>query len=159
RRDEPLWWTLRRPFRRLSYDAARAMFDRANAALGANWTLHDLRHSAAYRMASDPEVPLTDVQWVLGHARLSTTQLYLTPPGDHRHNPGRRPGCPGPRWSTSSAPRRCSRVSTTEPGAVASPVWVASSTGWPQCLATPGRSAGAPRAQRTKTEPAGDVSL
>ena len=78
-RDEPLWRTLRRPFRRLTYDAARAMFDRANTALGANWTLHDLRHSAAYRMARDPEVPLTDVQWVLGHARLATTQLYLNP--------------------------------------------------------------------------------
>jgi hypothetical protein len=24
-------------------------------------------------------MPLTDVQWVLGHAHLSTTQLYLTP--------------------------------------------------------------------------------
>lgn len=81
-RDEPLWWTLRRPFRRLTYDAARAMFNRANAALGANWTLHDLRHSAAYRMARDPQVPLTDVQWVLGHARLSTTQLYLNPVED-----------------------------------------------------------------------------
>lgn len=78
-RDEPLWRTLRRPFRRLTYDAARAMFDRVNVALGANWTLHDLRHSAAYRMARDPEVSLTDVQWVLGHARLATTQLYLNP--------------------------------------------------------------------------------
>ncbi|MHB8594442.1 MAG: tyrosine-type recombinase/integrase [Acidimicrobiales bacterium] len=78
-RDEPLWWTLRRPFRRLAYDAARAMFGRANAVLGANWTLHDLRHSAAYRMARDPEVALTDVQWILGHARLSTTQTYLNP--------------------------------------------------------------------------------
>lgn len=56
---------------------------RAAAALGANWTLHDLRHTAAYRMARDPQLPLTDVQWVLGHAHLSTTQLYLTPmPGD-----------------------------------------------------------------------------
>ena len=28
-------------------------------------------------------LPLADVQWVLGHAHLSTTQLYLTPmPGD-----------------------------------------------------------------------------
>ena len=27
--DEPLWWTLRRPFRRLTYHAARAMFTRA----------------------------------------------------------------------------------------------------------------------------------
>jgi hypothetical protein len=34
-------------------------------------------------MARDPQLPLTDVQWVLGHAHLSTTQLYLTPmPGD-----------------------------------------------------------------------------
>jgi site-specific recombinase XerD len=78
-RDEPLWWTLRRPFRALGYDAARAMFTRANAALGSNWSLHDLRHSAAYRMARDPKMPLTDVQWVLGHAHLSTTQRYLNP--------------------------------------------------------------------------------
>ncbi len=78
-RDEPLWWTLRRPFRALSYDAARAMFARANAALGSNWSLHDLRHTAAYRMARDPQMPLTDVQWVLGHAHLSTTQRYLNP--------------------------------------------------------------------------------
>ncbi|MGH3528397.1 MAG: tyrosine-type recombinase/integrase, partial [Pseudonocardiaceae bacterium] len=42
-----------------------------------NWSLHDLRHTAAYRMARDPEMPLTDVQWVLGHAHLSTTQRYL----------------------------------------------------------------------------------
>jgi integrase len=78
-RDQPLWWTLRRPWRALTYDAARLMFTRANAALGANWSLHDLRHSAAYRMARDPGMPLTDIQWVLGHAHLSTTQQYLTP--------------------------------------------------------------------------------
>lgn len=78
-RDEPLWWTLRRPFRPLGYDAARAMFTRANAALGSNWSLHDLRHTAAYRMARDPQMPLSDIQWVLGHAHLSTTQRYLNP--------------------------------------------------------------------------------
>lgn len=72
-----LWWTLRRPFRPLNYHAARAMFDRANDLLGSNWTLHDLRHTAAYRMARDPQMPLTDVQWVLGHAHLSTTEIYL----------------------------------------------------------------------------------
>jgi site-specific recombinase XerC len=77
--DDPLWWTLRRPFRPLTYHAARAMFVRANAALGANWSLHDLRHSAAYRLARDPQMPITDVQWVLGHASLSTTQRYVTP--------------------------------------------------------------------------------
>ena len=72
-------WTLRRPFRRLSYHGAYRMFTRANATLGANWSLHDLRHTAAYRMARDPQLPLTDVQWVLGHASLTTTQIYLNP--------------------------------------------------------------------------------
>lgn len=76
--DDPVWWTLRRPFRQLTYHAARAMFVRANAQLGANWSLHDLRHSAAYRLARDPLMPITDVQWILGHAHLSTTQLYTT---------------------------------------------------------------------------------
>jgi site-specific recombinase XerC len=73
-RDDPVWWTLRNPRRPLTYHAARAMFNRANQVLGANWSLHDLRHTAAYRMARDPQMPLTDVQWVLGHAHLSTTQ-------------------------------------------------------------------------------------
>jgi|ERR1035441_6875684 site-specific recombinase XerD len=59
--DDPVWWTLRRPFRQLGYHAARAMFARANAALGAHHTLHQLRHSAAYRMARDPQMPITDV--------------------------------------------------------------------------------------------------
>ena len=62
-----------------NYDAARKMFDRANDAVGAGWTLHSLRHSAAYRMARDPEMPITDVQWVLGHASLTSTQIYVVP--------------------------------------------------------------------------------
>jgi integrase len=55
------------------------MFERVNSAVGAEATLHALRHTAAYRMAEDPAMPLTDVQYVLGHAQLSTTQTYLTP--------------------------------------------------------------------------------
>ncbi len=112
-RDQPLWWTLRRPFRRLTYHAAYRMFVRANAELGANWSLHDLRHSAAYRMARDPQMPLTDVQWVLGHAQLSTTQLYLAPlPEDvianvvafHARRAGRQaePSPPPPRYRPES---------------------------------------------------------
>lgn len=80
--EEPLWWTLRRPFGPLTYDAARMVFTRANQALGANWTLHDLRHSAAKRMVRDPHLTLADVQWVLGHAHLTTTQIYTAPAPD-----------------------------------------------------------------------------
>ena len=80
--DEPVWWTLRRPFRPLTYDAARMVFARVNRMLGANWTLHDLRHSAAKRMVRDPHLTLADVQWVLGHAHLSTTQIYTAPTAD-----------------------------------------------------------------------------
>ncbi|MFD3596767.1 tyrosine-type recombinase/integrase [Nocardia sp. NPDC058640] len=77
--DDPVWWTLRRPFRPLNYHAARAMFVRANNLLGSNHSLHELRHTAAYRLARDPDMPITDVQWVLGHASLTTTQIYTTP--------------------------------------------------------------------------------
>jgi site-specific recombinase XerC len=76
---QPVWWTLREPLRPLTYHAAHRMFERANTVVGANWTLHDLRHSAAARMVHDPQLTLTDVQWVLGHAHLSTTEVYLTP--------------------------------------------------------------------------------
>ena len=78
-RRQPLWWTLRRPARPLTYHAVHRMFQRVNVRAGTAATLHSLRHTAAYRMAEDPSLPLTDVQLVLGHAQLSTTQIYLTP--------------------------------------------------------------------------------
>jgi integrase len=78
-RTKPLWWTRRKPFRPLTYHAAHRMFERVNAEVGTSATLHALRHTAAYRMAQDPAMPLTDVQYVLGHAQLTTTQIYLTP--------------------------------------------------------------------------------
>jgi integrase len=81
-RRQPAWWTLRRPYRPLSYHGAHRMFERVNASLGADWTLHDLRHSAASRMARDSELSLTDVQWVMGHVHLTTTEIYLTPTRD-----------------------------------------------------------------------------
>ncbi len=103
--DDPLWRTLRRPFGPLGYHAARAMFDRANAAAGAGWTLHALRHTAAYRLARDPGMPITDVQWILGHASLSTTQIYVVPTAQdvieaalahHRRQARPRPVAPAP---------------------------------------------------------------
>jgi len=78
-RRQPLWWTLRRPVRPLTYHAVHRMFERVNDRAGTAATLHSLRHTAAYRMAEDPALPLTDVQLVLGHAQLTTTQIYLTP--------------------------------------------------------------------------------
>ena len=81
-RTQPAWRSRRRPYGPLSYHGAHRMFERVNASLGADWTLHDLRHSAATRMARDPQLRLTDVQWVLGHAHLTTTQIYLTPTSD-----------------------------------------------------------------------------
>ena len=78
-RRQPLWWALRRPSRPLTYHAVHRMFERVNQKAGTAATLHALRHTAAYRMAQDPALPLTDVQFVLGHAQLTTTQVYLTP--------------------------------------------------------------------------------
>jgi len=78
-RRQPLWWALRRPARPLTYHAVHRMFERASQKAGSPATLHALRHTAAYRMAEDPALPLTDVQFVLGHAQLTTTQIYLTP--------------------------------------------------------------------------------
>jgi integrase len=70
---------VRRPWRRLDYDALRAVLRRANAKIGTNWTLHDLRHTYAIRMANDPKVPLVSLQVLLGHVHLTTTQRYLQP--------------------------------------------------------------------------------
>jgi integrase len=78
-RRQPLWWTSRTPLQPLTYHAAHRMFERAVGRAGGTATLHALRHTAAYRMAEDPALPLTDVQFVLGHALLTTTQIYLTP--------------------------------------------------------------------------------
>ena len=80
------------------------MFTRASAALGANWSLHDLRHTAAYRMARDPAMPLTDVQWVLGHAHLSTTQQLPEPAARRRDR--ERAGLPRSGSGTAGPQRR-----------------------------------------------------
>jgi len=79
----------------------RRALQRANDRLGTTWSLHQLRHTAAQRMIADPKLALTDVQWVLGHAHLTTTEIYVQPSEDqvvarvlehHRHR-----GEPPPR--------------------------------------------------------------
>ncbi|ATD73086.1 MULTISPECIES: tyrosine-type recombinase/integrase [Gordonia] len=81
----PLWWTLRVRNRRagasrqpMNYETLRGVFRRTNVALGTNWSMHDLRHTAARRMADDSKLSLRDVQTILGHRQIATTvQVYL----------------------------------------------------------------------------------
>lgn len=85
RPNEPLWQTMRRRDRGdglrrrpMNYEALRGVFRRANQMLGTNWSMHDLRHSAAIRMARDKRLSMRDVQTILGHAHLSmTADTYL----------------------------------------------------------------------------------
>jgi integrase len=72
----PLWVTVRRPIRPLNYNAFRRVLQRANDQLGSNVTLHDLRHTCAMRMMADPNMTLADVQTVLRHKSLASTQIY-----------------------------------------------------------------------------------
>lgn len=72
----PLWVTRRRPIRPLNYNAFRRVLQRANDQLGANVSLHDLRHTCAMRMMADPNMSLADVQTVLRHKSLASTQIY-----------------------------------------------------------------------------------
>jgi site-specific recombinase XerD len=107
--EQALWLTRRRPVRALTYSAARRMLQRANESLGTAWTLHDLRHTAAQRMVEDPSLSLTDVQWVLGHAHITTTQLYLRPREEevvarvlaHHRDRAQRPTPPPPPVDTA----------------------------------------------------------
>jgi len=73
---EPLWRTRRGEPRQLSYWAMRRILQRANERLGTNWTLHDLRHTAATRLANDPGLTLTEVRAILRHADINTTGIY-----------------------------------------------------------------------------------
>ncbi len=73
--DQPVWWTLRRPWRALDYDAMRAVLRRVNAMLGTNWTLHDLRHifvTDAIRSGLPPHIAAK----ICGHSTVDTTMGY-----------------------------------------------------------------------------------
>jgi integrase len=102
-RRQPLWWTSRTPVRPLTYHAAHRMFERAGQAAGSTATLHALRHTAAYRMAEDPALPLTDVQLVLGHALLSTTQIYTSKRASLK--PNAKAGSARSKACTSASPQ------------------------------------------------------
>lgn len=75
----PVWRTSRGESRPLTYWAMRRVLQRANAVLGTNWSLHDIRHTTCARMSADPALTLPEIQAVMRHAQLSTTQQYMTP--------------------------------------------------------------------------------
>jgi integrase len=77
--EEPLWWTRRRPLRPLTYTALRAVLMRINERIGANVSVHDLRHTLGLRLIADPEVTMVDVQQVMRHRQITTTGVYLRP--------------------------------------------------------------------------------
>ena len=79
-RGQPLWWTLRRPARPADLSRGAPHVRAGQRAPG--------HHCDVFTRCGIPRPtewprfwrsPLTDVQTVLGHAQLSTTQIYLTP--------------------------------------------------------------------------------
>ncbi|MFF5085359.1 tyrosine-type recombinase/integrase [Actinoplanes sp. NPDC000266] len=72
-----LWRTQRGAPKPLAYWALRRIMQRVNARLGTNWSLHDLRHTAATRMANGGKLTLAEVQAILRHADIRTTGRYL----------------------------------------------------------------------------------
>jgi Phage integrase family len=124
---------------RIAADVHR-MFERVNARAGATATLHSLRHTAAYRMAEDPSLPLTDVQLVLGHAQLTTTEIYLTQ-GSGIASDGRESAGQCPFHAEVAASRSTWRMIWRRPSAA---------TGAPTAPAT-----GRPSASGNPTWPAG----
>ncbi|MFD0359947.1 tyrosine-type recombinase/integrase [Nocardia sp. GCM10030253] len=61
---ERIWRALRGDPRPLTYWALRRVMQRANDELGTNWTFHDIRHTAATRMAKDSQLTLPEVQTI-----------------------------------------------------------------------------------------------
>jgi len=74
--DTRVWWTLRGPPRPLTYWALRQTLGRANERLGSNIAFHDLRHTYAMRLMGDPNLFITDVQRLMRHRSITTTQIY-----------------------------------------------------------------------------------
>ncbi|WP_251039366.1 tyrosine-type recombinase/integrase [Arthrobacter sp. ISL-72] len=76
---ELIWRALHGTPRPLNYHAARRILQRANAVLGTDWSLHDLRHTTIDRMVSDPKLTLPEVMAVTRHRRVSSLAPYLRP--------------------------------------------------------------------------------
>lgn len=80
-----------------------------SAALGPGWTAHTLRHRYA-SLAYSVERDLRAVQELLGHAQVTTTQVYTLVPDDARRRAAAGAGViggrDGARWSVDVTPAR-----------------------------------------------------
>ena len=109
-------------------------------------------------MAEDPSLPLTDVQSVLGHAQLTTTQIYLTPRHGGRDPPGAGPSRrAAPGRQRAAAPARAGLPARDAGGAVRDGALVTAGAGAraAACQRRRGcrgtrRAAGLPRAPRSR---------
>jgi integrase len=77
--EQPVWRTLDDQARPVSYWTIRRALQRANAKLGTNWTLHDLRHTTAVRMSRSGALTLPEIQVIMRHRDLAVTGAYLNP--------------------------------------------------------------------------------
>ncbi|MEF2977666.1 tyrosine-type recombinase/integrase [Subtercola sp. YIM 133946] len=77
--EELIWRTVHGQVRPLNYHAARRILQRANAMLGTDWSLHDVRHTTIARMVSDPNLTLPEVMSVTRHRQESSMSPYLRP--------------------------------------------------------------------------------
>ena len=81
RSKEPLFWTIgRKEPKPMDYQSLRSWWRALTARHGFNYTLHHMRHTAAFRMVESGHMTLTQVQEALGHRNLTTTQLYTQRP-------------------------------------------------------------------------------
>jgi integrase len=108
--DTRLWWTLRGPARPLTYWALRQVLARANEQLGSNITFHDMRHTYALRLMGDPNLFITDVQRLMRHRSINSTQIYarariddlVAKMRDHYARPERAAPRPGPAYDPAA---------------------------------------------------------
>lgn len=77
--EEPVWMTVQGRVRPLTYWALRQVLERANSRLGANVTMHDLRHTFCMRLAQDEAMTMVELQELMRHVSLSSTNVYLRP--------------------------------------------------------------------------------
>ena len=77
--DEPIWRTEHGAARPLTYSAARRILQRANQALGTDWSLHDLRHTTIERLTGDERLTMPEVMAITRHAKVASLQPYLRP--------------------------------------------------------------------------------